>query len=84
MSGAAEPMGTGISIRELDAFLAESAVAAWTPEEDAVLRAYYPKMAAARNVTLLITVMNERFGTHRSDKSIQSRARLLGVQGIKP
>lgn len=84
MSGSAVPVESGISIAELDAFLAESTVAGWTDEEDSVLRTYYPAMAAARNLALLTQVMNQRFGTNRLGKAIQSRARLLGLQGQKP
>lgn len=84
MPGQTSPTPSGISIADLDALLdAAPGRHEWTPEEDAIMRTYYPRAARERKVRALWRFMCEKYGP-RSLPSMHERARKLGLQGREP
>ncbi|MCU0613383.1 MAG: hypothetical protein MUE60_16565 [Candidatus Eisenbacteria bacterium] len=73
---------TTIVIPELDAILASPPRnATWTEEMDAILRTYYPALAAARRVAALKPHLDKIAGRGISVCAIRLRAEKLGLQG---
>jgi hypothetical protein len=72
---------TTIVIPELDAILAEPLRSApWTEAMDAILRAYYPPLAAARRVAAIKPHIDQAAGREVSLSAIKHRAEMLGLQ----
>lgn len=81
MPGQTSPTPSGISIADLDALLdAAPGRHEWTPEEDAIMRTYYPRAARERKVRVLYDYLCAHYGP-RSLAALQEHARKLGIQG---
>lgn len=74
-------MPDSLVVPELEAALSAAGEgSAWTREEDAVLRAYYPRMAAMRRLPALADYLQRHFGKPRSLESLYRHAYRLGLR----
>ena len=80
MPGATDTVPSGISLPELDAALEAAAPHIWTPQADAILRAYYPRAAECHRVAVLTDELNRACAMQHSVKAVHERARMLGLQ----